>query len=108
MTKRLFHAVMSACCALVVSVGTTGCSVNAPTSIQPDPRPIDHAGKNAMACSKFGHGCVTGAVRIGPQGLEVQAPSGTWHNCRGDCRDELRKVTVDVWETLQDQTNRRS
>ena len=49
--------------------------------------------------SRFGHGDVSGPVRIGPRGArEVRMPGGTWIECRQGCADTLRRETVDFWE----------
>lgn len=48
------------------------------------------------ACSTYGrHGCVTAPVRRGRLGLELKSGSGVWVDCEGDCRDTLRRRTVD-------------
>ena len=31
-------------------------------------------------------------------GKQVQLPGGTWVDCAGDCREKLRKKTVDYWQ----------
>lgn len=41
--------------------------------------------------------CATGAVRNTAYGKQVQLPGGTWVYCAGDCREILRKKTVDYW-----------
>lgn len=52
-----------------------------------------------VAESRFGHGTVRGAVRLGATGgWEVQMPGGTWIPCRRNCADTLRAETVDFWE----------
>ena len=54
------------------------------------------------ACSQYGKGCVTGAVRQGRVEQEVRMPGGTWIGCKRDCRQTLREETVDFFETLRD------
>ena len=49
--------------------------------------------------SHFGNGSVTGAVRPGRSGWEVQLPSGSWVGCRRSCEETLRVQTVDLFET---------
>ncbi|MEC9369448.1 MAG: hypothetical protein VX871_12245 [Pseudomonadota bacterium] len=51
------------------------------------------------AFSHYGNGSVTGAVRPTWWGHEVQTPKGSWLDCKGDCREELRKWSLDFWET---------
>ena len=48
------------------------------------------AGDTVVAESRFGHGTVSGAVRQGRTGLEVQLPGGTWIACRRSCSEKLR------------------
>jgi hypothetical protein len=52
----------------------------------------------AVAESRFGHGIVTGAVRPGRFGYEVQTPGGNWLACARSCAETLRVETVDFWE----------
>lgn len=52
----------------------------------------------AVAESRFGNGTVSGAVRQGRTGLEVQLPGGTWIACRRSCSETLRVESVDFWE----------
>jgi hypothetical protein len=50
------------------------------------------------ACSDVMAGkCATGTVRNTAYGKQVQLPGGTWVDCAGDCREKLRKKTVDYW-----------
>lgn len=48
--------------------------------------------------SRFGHGTVSGPVRVGRVGPEVRLPGGTWYPCRRSCSETLRVETVDFWE----------
>jgi hypothetical protein len=49
--------------------------------------------------SRFGHGTVSGPVRVARAGsYEVQLPGGTWIPCGRSCRDTLRIESVDFWE----------
>lgn len=64
---------------------------------QADPR--GHArGGMVTAESNFGNGTVSGAVRQGRNGLEVQLPGGTWIDCVRSCSDTLRRQSVDFWQ----------
>jgi hypothetical protein len=68
--------------------------------------PADALPRAVTAHSNYGNGSVTGAVRINPQGYpEVQLPSGTWIDCEGDCRDALRRMQLDFWETLREDSD---
>jgi hypothetical protein len=62
-----------------------------------------HAGepsrKTIRSCSAYGNGCVTAPVRKGRFGPETRLPSGTWIDCRGDCREAIREDLLDFWET---------
>ena len=57
---------------------------------------------SVTACSRYGKGCVTGAVRQGRFEQEVRMPGGTWIGCKRDCRETLREETLDFFETLRD------
>lgn len=57
------------------------------------------------AQSDYGNGSVTGAVRLNSRGYpEVQLPSGTWIDCEGDCREAMRRIYLDFWEILQEES----
>lgn len=57
------------------------------------------------AQSRYGNGSATGAVRMNPRGFpEVQLPSGTWIDCAGDCREAMRRIYLDFWETMQEES----
>lgn len=58
--------------------------------------------KTVRSCSAYGNGCVTAPVREGQFGLETRLPSGTWIDCRGDCREAIREDLLDFWETQAD------
>lgn len=51
-----------------------------------------------LAVSRHGNGSVTGAVREGRYGPEVQLPGGTWVACRRSCSETLRVEALDMWE----------
>lgn len=51
------------------------------------------------ACSKNGHHtCYTAAVGEGRYGPKLRLKHGTYIDCEGDCRDTLRRATVDFWD----------
>lgn len=55
-----------------------------------------------VAESRWGHGTVTGAVRPGPRGWQVQTPGGSWIDCvRNRCAETLRQRTVDIFEVME-------
>lgn len=53
----------------------------------------------AKACSRYGNGCVSGAVRPARYGQQVRLKSGTWIDCKGDCGRTLLEETVDFWDS---------
>lgn len=55
------------------------------------------------ACSRYGSDCYTAPVRQTSLGPKMQLKGGTWIWCETDCRDTLRRETVDFW---QDQMER--
>jgi hypothetical protein len=57
------------------------------------------AGKDiVVAESRFGHGTVSGPVRLTRTGREVRLPGGTWIPCGRSCSETLRVESVDFWE----------
>ena len=55
-------------------------------------------GGNIKACSKYHAGkCTSGVVKSTPMGKKVRLKGGTEVWCQGDCRDTLRRSTVDFW-----------
>jgi hypothetical protein len=64
------------------------------------------AGATITACSTYGHHtCVTAQVRQTPLGPQFRKKGGAWNWCEGDCRDTLRRDTVDFWDD-QSERNR--
>jgi hypothetical protein len=58
------------------------------------------------ACSTNGHhACYTARLVRGPMGPKLRLKGGTLMDCEGDCRDALRRATVDFWD---DQRERNS
>jgi hypothetical protein len=58
-----------------------------------------HSLGTVTACSTSGNfGCATAQVRQGRLGLEYRTKNGSWVDCAGDCKDTLRRATVDFWE----------
>lgn len=55
--------------------------------------------RSVTACSRYGNGCYTAAVRKGRFGPEMRLSGGTWIDCEGSCIDTLRQKTIDFWET---------
>ena len=61
--------------------------------------------KAVTAQSRYGNGSVTGPVRINPRGFpEVRLPSGYWADCEGDCARALRRLHLDFWETIEEES----
>ena len=59
------------------------------------------ASKNGTvtACSTNGrHGCYTAPVRQTKLGPQMRLKGGAWIWCEGDCRDTLRRATIDFWD----------
>lgn len=58
------------------------------------------------ACSTNGHhACYTARIVSAPMGPKLRLKGGTLMDCEGDCRDALRRATVDFWD---DQRERNS
>lgn len=76
----------------LAALGLIFASSSATTAAQPT------SGK-VVACSAYGNGCYEARIRKGRYGQEMRLKSGTWIDCRGDCRETLREETVDFWET---------
>lgn len=54
--------------------------------------------KKVTACSKQNfEKCVTGQTKQAKHGKKVRLPGGTWVYCAGDCKNTLRRYTVDFW-----------
>ena len=68
------------------------------TLLLAQPAFADRHGDGVRSCSRFGNGCVSGAVRHGPSGREVRLPGGTWIGCAGDCHRTLADETIDFWD----------
>ncbi len=59
------------------------------------------------ACSTYGHhGCETAVVRYTKLGPQYRRPGGSWTWCETDCRDTLRRHTVDFWDTQTESSGR--
>jgi hypothetical protein len=62
-------------------------------------RVIGGDGGYVTAESRFGHGTVSGPVRLARAGnYEVRLPGGTWVSCSRSCAETLRVESVDFWE----------
>ncbi len=65
------------------------------------PAPCEAAPRNGIitACGTFGNpACYSAPVRRTPTGAEFRLKSGRWVDCGRDCRDTLRRETVDFWD----------
>lgn len=59
--------------------------------------------RQITACSTYGrHGCVTAQVRVTNLGPQYRRPGGSWTWCEHDCRDTLRRHTIDFWDTQRE------
>ena len=56
--------------------------------------------------SKYTSESVSGCVRYGRNGPEVQLPSGGWVRCEFGCANTLRSQTVDFWRWIEDNSFR--
>ncbi|MFA5952672.1 MAG: hypothetical protein WC807_20620 [Hyphomicrobium sp.] len=60
----------------------------------------NHAKRFVTACSQNGHfTCYTAELRSTPLGGQLVLKRGTVIDCGSDCRDTLRRETVDFWDT---------
>ena len=50
------------------------------------------------AQASIGGQTVTGPVRQGKWGDQVQTPGGNWYDCEITCEYTLRRLTVDFWD----------
>jgi len=55
-------------------------------------------------CSKYGSECVTARVRMTNLGPQYLSPGGNWIWCETDCRDTLRRDTVDFWDDQRERS----
>jgi len=70
----------------------------APLAISAQATDSRMGGNNIKACSKYHAGkCTSGVVKSTPIGQKVRLKGGTEVWCQGDCRDTLRRSTVDFW-----------
>ena len=80
----------------LVTTGLIGLALLSTTALA-QPRPSQGY---VVAESRYGHGSVSGPVRVGNHGrYEVRMPGGTWIECGRSCGDTLRRETVDFWES---------
>jgi hypothetical protein len=87
---------------LFLAIGVTAASVavaGEPSrwqrTVPPHEQPLP---RHVVAESRFGHGTVSGPVRLSPNGYEVRLPGGTWIACRRSCSETLRVESLDFWE----------
>jgi hypothetical protein len=95
------NAKLSTGAALSLAAGMMGASMaeaGGPSWQRTAPPHGPHASANVVAESRFGHGTVSGPVRLSPNGYEVRLPGGTWIECRRSCSETLRVESVDFWE----------
>ncbi len=59
----------------------------------------ERAAGRVTACSTNGHhACYTARLVRSPTGMKMRLKGGTLIDCAGDCRDTLRRETVDFWD----------
>jgi hypothetical protein len=64
----------------------------------------ERASGKVTACSTYGEGCTTAPVRQTSVGEQVRLKGGTWIYCEVDCRDTLRRATVDFWHDQRERS----
>lgn len=64
----------------------------------------ERAAGKVTACSTYGEGCYTAPVRQTSVGPQVRLKGGTWIYCEVDCRDTLRRATVDFWHDQRERS----
>ena len=64
----------------------------------------ERAAGKVTACSTYGEGCYTAPVRQTSVGPQVRLQGGTWIYCEADCRDTLRRATVDFWHDQRERS----
>jgi hypothetical protein len=55
-------------------------------------------GGSVTTYSRHSNGSISGEIRRGRTGWQVQLPHGTWVNCRRSCEETLRVQTIDIFE----------
>lgn len=67
-----------------------------------------HAQQRQAGCryitvqSKYTADSVSGCVRYGRRGPEVQLPGGAWIPCEFGCANTLRSQTIDFWQWIDE------
>jgi len=56
--------------------------------------------RHVRAESRYSARSVVAPVRRGPHGDQVMTPSGNWYDCEITCEYTLRRVYLDIWETM--------
>ncbi len=65
----------------------------------------ERAAGKVTACSKYGEqSCATATLVSGKHGMMMRLKGGTLLDCEGDCRDTLRKATVDFWHDQRERS----
>lgn len=106
MTQQSFHKVhgsiiagaLAASVALTAYAGSAGAEPYRRYARSYAPMPA-----YVVAESRYGHGSVTGPLRMGRVGPQVRLPGGNWLDCGNNCADTLRRATVDIWENAGSQ-----
>ena len=77
----------------------------AATAFAPAAMAVNVKSATVTACSTNGrHGCYTAPVRQTRLGPQMRLKGGTWIWCEGDCRDTLRRATIDFWDDQRDRS----
>jgi hypothetical protein len=98
MAKARWFLVAAFCSVVGVALVSRADAGGPPRSQHNAPPADPYAAGYVVAESRFGHGTVSGPVRLAPRGYEVRLPGGTWIACRRSCSETLRVESVDFWE----------
>ena len=89
----------------LVATCTIGIGAFAPPAAADFLNKRERASGTVTACSKYGRfGCYTARLQPGKFGPQMRLKHGTVIDCEGDCRDTLRRATIDFWDDLQERS----
>lgn len=85
---------------LIMALSAAAFSIAAATAADAQSRRYGAPGEGFVTAeSRYGHGTVSGPVRVGRAGnREVRLPGGTWISCGRSCSETLRVESIDFWE----------
>ena len=91
------HLLKAAIAATIMTTAAAGLTVSTEAG-----RGDSEGYRYVTAHASIGGQTVTGAVREGRFGDQVQTPGGNWYDCEITCEYTLRRLTVDFWDGQQD------